>query len=130
MRSSTSIMPCPPAASAVALRFHQGAQHLFFVHVVAGGAVDRIEFGVSLTRRALLTLDTPVPRGSTVTTEDGEFITLAQEGGVVFLPNVLETPTLWITAPGMDRCQLSFELPAKADTDAYYETAAAQCRAI
>ena len=103
--------------------------------VTAGrGAVDNIDFGITQTRRALLKVTTangaPLPRGATVNTEDGEFITLAQEGGVVFLPNVLETPTLWITAPGMDRCQLSFELPAKADTDAYYETAAAQCRAI
>jgi outer membrane usher protein FimD/PapC len=97
------------------------------------GAVDKIEFGVTLTRRALLKVTTsdgaPLPRGAMVNTADGEFVTLVQDGGLVFLPNVFATGTLWITTPGMDRCQIDFELPAKADTQAYYETAAAQCRA-
>jgi len=92
------------------------------------GAVDRIEFGVSLTRRALLTLDTPMPRGSTVTTEDGEFITLVQEGNQVFLPDVLDTRPLWIKAPDQPRCHLRFELPAKADPHVYFETAPARCQ--
>ncbi|MBV6827101.1 fimbria/pilus outer membrane usher protein [Pseudomonas sp. PD9R] len=98
------------------------------------GAVDKIDFAVTKTRRALLKVTTdegaPLPRGATVNTEDGEFVTLAQEGGLVFLPNVLDARALWITAPGLDRCQLRFELPAKADTQVYYETAAAQCRAL
>ncbi|WP_448109214.1 fimbria/pilus outer membrane usher protein [Pseudomonas azerbaijanoccidentalis] len=98
------------------------------------GAVDKIEFGVTLTRRALLKVTTsdgaPLPRGAMVNTANGEFVTLVQDGGLVFLPNVLATGTLWITTPGMDRCQLDFELPAKADTQAYYETATAQCRAL
>jgi len=92
------------------------------------GAVDRVEFGVSLTRRALLTLDRPVPRGAAVTTEDGEFITLVQENNQVFIPNVLDTRTLWIKAPGQPRCHLRFELPAKADPHVYYETAPARCQ--
>ncbi|RON01967.1 outer membrane usher protein [Pseudomonas brassicacearum] len=98
------------------------------------GAVDKVEFGVTMTRRALLKVTTgdgsPLPRGATVNTEDGEFVTLVQDGGLVFLPNVLDTRALWVTVPGLDRCQLDFELPAKADTQAYYETAAAQCRAL
>ena len=92
------------------------------------GAVDRIEFGVSLTRRALLTLDTPMPRGSTVTTEDGEFITLVQEGNQVFLSDVLDTRSLWIKAADQPRCHLRFELPAKADPHVYFETAPARCQ--
>jgi outer membrane usher protein FimD/PapC len=98
------------------------------------GAVDRVEFGVTMTRRALLKVTTshgaPVPRGATVSTEDGEFVTLVQDGGQVFLPNVLDLRPLWITAPGLERCRLDFELPATADAEAYYETAAAQCRAL
>ncbi|MBV7572910.1 fimbria/pilus outer membrane usher protein [Pseudomonas sp. PDM32] len=98
------------------------------------GAVDNVEFGVTLTRRALLKATAengaPLPRGAMVNTADGEFVTLVQDGGLVFLPNVLDAGTLWITAPGMDRCRLDFELPAKADTQAYYETATAQCRAL
>lgn len=92
------------------------------------GAVDRIEFGVALTRRALLTVDGPVPRGATVTTEDGEFITLVQEGSQVFLPNVLDPRPLWIKAPGQPRCRLQFELPNKADPEVYFETASARCQ--
>jgi outer membrane usher protein FimD/PapC len=98
------------------------------------GAVDKVEFGVTLTRRALLKVTTdngaPLPRGATVSTANGEFVTLAQEGGLVFLPNALDTRDLWITAPGLERCELRFELPAKANTQVYYETAAAQCRTL
>ncbi|TVT81290.1 fimbria/pilus outer membrane usher protein [Pseudomonas sp. H3(2019)] len=98
------------------------------------GAVDKIEFGITMTRRALLKVTTgngvPLPRGATVNTEDGEFVTLVQDGGLVFLPNVLDPRALWITAPGLDRCELRFELPARADTEAYYETTAAKCRAL
>lgn len=92
------------------------------------GAVDRIEFGVALTRRALLTVDGPVPRGATVTTEDGEFVTLVQEGSQVFLPNVLDPRPLWIKAPGQPRCRLQFELPNKVDPEVYFETASARCQ--
>jgi outer membrane usher protein FimD/PapC len=98
------------------------------------GAVDNVGFKVTLTRRALLKATSadgaPLPRGAMVNTADGEFITLVQDGGLVFLPNVLDAGALWITAPGLDRCRLDFELPAKADIQAYYETAAAQCRAL
>jgi hypothetical protein len=30
----------------------------------------------------------------------------------------------------MERCELQFELPDEADTNAYYETAPAKCRAL
>ncbi|WLG51879.1 fimbria/pilus outer membrane usher protein [Pseudomonas sp. FP1742] len=95
------------------------------------GAVDTLDFGVTLTRRALLKVTTvngaPLPRGAAVNTEDGEFVTLVQDGGLVFLPNVLDTRALWISAPGMERCDLRFELPEDADPSAYYETAPARC---
>jgi outer membrane usher protein FimD/PapC len=98
------------------------------------GAVDKVEFGISKTRRALLKVTTangaPLPRGAAVNTEDGEFVTLVQEGSQVFLPNVIDIPALRISAPGMARCELRFELPAEADPDAYYETAPAKCRAL
>ncbi|HEF4757827.1 TPA: fimbria/pilus outer membrane usher protein [Pseudomonas putida] len=98
------------------------------------GAVDKVEFGVSMTRRALLKVTTPngapLPRGAAVNTEDGEFVTLVQEGGLVFLPNVLDTRALFIKAPGLERCELSFRLPEEADTNAYYETAPAKCRTL
>lgn len=98
------------------------------------GAVDNVEFGITMTRRALLKATTangaPLPRGATVNNADGEFVTLVQDGGLVFLPNVLDRRALWVRAPGMERCELRFELPADADTNAYYETAPAKCRAL
>lgn len=96
------------------------------------GAVDRVKFGVALTRRALLNVTTadgrPLPRGAAVSTADGEFVTLVQEGSQVFLPNVLERRPLWISAPGQPRCRLSFDLPEKGDPEVYYETAPARCQ--
>jgi outer membrane usher protein FimD/PapC len=95
------------------------------------GAVDRVEFGVALTRRLLLTVrtdqDQPLPRGATVSTAQGEFVTLVQDGSQVFLPNVLEHTTLWVGTAGKQRCELRFELPAKANPTVYYETAPALC---
>lgn len=95
------------------------------------GAVDRVDFGVALTRRALLDVTTetgtPLPRGATVSTADGEFVTLVQQGSQVFLPNVLDGRRLWVTAPGLARCELHYELPSKADPQVYYETAPARC---
>lgn len=98
------------------------------------GAVDSVEFGVSLTRRVLLKVTTdngkPLPRGAAVNTSDGEFVTLVQDGGLVFLPNALDTRALWVSTPGMERCSLRFELPQDADPGAYYETAPARCEAL
>lgn len=96
------------------------------------GAVDTVQFGVAVTRRALLNVTTedgrPLPRGAAVSTGDGEFVTLVQEGSQVFLPNVLDTRPLWIKAPGQARCRLDFTLPHNGDPEVYFETAPARCR--
>lgn len=101
--------------------------------IAAGrGAVDKVHFGVALTRRALLNVVTdtgqPLPRGATVSTADGEFVTLVQEGSQVFLPDVLDPRPLWVKSPGQARCRLDFELPQEADPEVYFETAPARCR--
>lgn len=97
------------------------------------GAVDRVEFGVGLTRRLLLNVSNdqgaPLPAGASVSSAEGEFITLVQEGSQVFLPNVLGQSTLWITTPQGSRCQLRYSLPEKADPSVYFETAPARCHA-
>ncbi|AZE53293.1 putative outer membrane usher protein YhcD [Pseudomonas synxantha] len=100
--------------------------------VAAGrGAVDKVQFGVALTRRALLNVTTeggrPLPRGATVSTADGEFVTLVQQGSQVFLPDVLEQRALWIKAPGNAACRLEYSLPERGDPRVYYETAPARC---
>lgn len=96
------------------------------------GAVDNVQFGVSLTRRVLLDVTRadgqPLPRGATVSTADGEFVTLVQEGSQVFLPDVLDTRPLWVKAPGQARCRLDFVLPKDGDPDVYFETAPARCQ--
>ncbi|KAF1028742.1 MAG: Outer membrane usher protein YraJ [Pseudomonas sp.] len=95
------------------------------------GAVDKVQFGVTVTRRALLNVATddgqPLPRGATVSTDSGEFVTLVQEGSQVFLPDVLDKRPLWVKAPGLARCRLSFNLPKTGDPDVYFETAPARC---
>ena len=95
------------------------------------GAVDRVDFAVTLTRRVLLTVRTEhgalLPRGASVSTDAGEFVTLVQDSGQVFLPNVLEQSGLWVSAPGLTRCRLQFELPPKGDPLVYFETAPARC---
>ena len=97
------------------------------------GAVDRVQFGVGLTRRALLTVSTDqgalLPSGASVSSASGEFITLVQEGSQIFLPNVLDQPTLWVTQPDGSRCQLLYSLAPKADPSVYFETAPARCHA-
>ncbi|WP_169878779.1 fimbria/pilus outer membrane usher protein [Pseudomonas lactis] len=97
------------------------------------GAVERVKFGVGLTRRLLLTVSTdqgaPLPAGASVSSANGEFITLVQDGSQVFLPNVLGQSTLWITTPQGRRCQLRYSLPEKADPSVYFETAPARCHA-
>lgn len=97
------------------------------------GAVERVEFGVGLTRRLLLTVSTeqgePLPAGASVSSAYGEFITLVQDSSQVFLPNVLDQSTLWITTPQGGRCQLRYSLPEKADPSVYFETAPARCHA-
>lgn len=98
---------------------------------IGRGAVERVDFGLTLTRRVLLTVLTddgrPLPRGASISTDSGEFVTLVQDGGQVFLPNVLEQPKLWVSGPGMTRCTLHFELPPKGDPNVYFETAPARC---
>ena len=95
------------------------------------GAVDKVEFGVALTRRALLNVISadgrPLPRGAAVSTADGEFVTLVQEGSQVFLPDVLERRELWVAPPGQARCRLRYELPERGDPEVYFETAPARC---
>lgn len=97
------------------------------------GAVPSVHLSTQTTRRALLTaLDLaqkPLPPGALVLGEGGALITLVQGNGLIFVPNVLDHPRLWVQMDGQPPCELHFELPSKADTQAYFENAAAVCRA-
>lgn len=97
------------------------------------GAVPNVRFDAQTTRRALLkSVDAsqrPLPRGALVLDEAGALITLVQDDGLVFVPDVLSHPRLWVQVEGQPLCELHFELPSRADTQAYFESAAAVCRA-
>lgn len=107
---------------------HQGAATL----QASRGAVPRITFGVQVTRRLLLQVQDEagrrLDRGTSVTDAQGQLVTLVQEDGAVFVPNVHASPQLWSRTVDEQPCRLQFELPASADTEAYYEQSVAQCR--
>jgi len=107
---------------------HQGAATL----QAGRGAVPRITFGVEVTRRLLLQVQDEagrrLDRDTGVTDDQGRLVTLVQEDGAVFVPNVHASPQLWSHTADKQPCRLQFELPANPDADAYYEQAVAQCR--
>lgn len=96
------------------------------------GAVPVLQFDTLITRRALLRAvdqrDVPLPRGALVLGADDALVTLVQDNGVIFVPDVLDQPRLRVQVEGVAICELHFELPEQADTEAYFETAAAVCR--
>lgn len=99
----------------------------------ARGAVPRVSFPVTVTRRVLLQVrDTSgrrLKRGAGVTDDQGQLVTLVQQDGAVFVPNVYSHPRLWSRTEDDQPCELDFELAARADAQAYFETATAQCPA-
>jgi outer membrane usher protein FimD/PapC len=94
--------------------------------------VPRLAFGVQTTRRLLLQAVTStghaLPAGALVSDGEGALVTLVQADGTVFVPDAQGTKGLWVKAQGQEPCELQYELPAKADPDLYFETAAAVCR--
>jgi len=108
---------------------HQGA-----AQIQAGrGAVPMLQFDTLITRRALLrAVDEaarPLPRGALVLGDDDALVTLVQDEGLIFVPDVLGQPRLKVQIEGRPACELEFELPAQADPEAYFESAPALCRA-
>jgi outer membrane usher protein FimD/PapC len=101
--------------------------------ITAGrGAVERVDFGVTITRRVLLEITTAageiLPAGAAVTDSNDQPVGIVEQGGQVFLPNALNLPQLWVSGPDLARCELHFELPTKVQTKIYYETVPAVCR--
>jgi len=98
----------------------------------ARGAVPRVSFPVTVTRRVLMQVADPsgqgLKGGTAVTDEQGQLVTLVQQDGAVFVPNVYATPRLWSRTADDQVCELHFSLPTSADPDVYFETSTAQCR--
>lgn len=97
----------------------------------ARGYAGRVDFQLLQTRRLLLTATdasgTLLPTGAPVIDDDGQFIGLVQEGGAVLVPNALAEPVLWVQTSDQQQCKLDYDLPARADPDAYYESLPASC---
>ncbi len=99
----------------------------------ARGAVTRLRFAATRSRRVLLTAvladGSALPGGALVSDGDGELVTLVQEGGLVFVPDLTADMTLRVKAAGAPECELKAQLPAAGAEDLYFETAPAVCHA-
>ncbi|WP_213878664.1 fimbria/pilus outer membrane usher protein [Pseudomonas sp. dw_358] len=97
------------------------------------GAVERLDFGVTVTRRVLLQATgasgEPLPAGASVVNEQDEVLGLVGDDATVFIANAVDIGRLYVSSPLLPRCQLQFDLPAKVTTDGLYETVPAICRA-
>ncbi|WP_153787553.1 fimbria/pilus outer membrane usher protein [Pseudomonas sp. EMN2] len=98
------------------------------------GAVAKVDFQVNSTRRALLQASDdagqPLPGGAMVTDEQGQFVTLVQEGGLVFVHNLQDQRRLWVKPADRPACELHYSLPDASDLDAYFESTTASCRTL
>ena len=96
------------------------------------GAVSRVVFDAYERRRLLLHVSidgAPLPVGASVTDEVDGFVTLVQNGGLVFLHDFREGRRLTVESPELGICTLEFQPAAQVDPDQYYETLPATCRA-
>lgn len=96
------------------------------------GTVSKVAFDVQQRRRLLLMVShdgKPIPAGAKVTDAAGEFVTLVQHAGVVFLHDYRQGASLSVEIPGARTCILEFQPAEKLDPNRHYETLPAQCRA-
>lgn len=98
------------------------------------GAVERITFGIEVTRRVLLNVTVvggdALPEGASVTDSQGFPVGQVDNNGQIFLSNALDVKQLWVDGPNMKRCALEFQLPEQIEGEAFYETVSAICRPI
>ena len=96
------------------------------------GSVHWLPFEVITVRRLLLAArgadGAAVPKGSGVYDAQKNYVTTVLEGGKIFLTDASALADLHVVRPDESTCALQFEVPAQADTQALFETAAAQCQ--
>ncbi len=97
----------------------------------ARGFAGQVQFQLHQTRRLLLSVTDAngdaLATGAPVVDDDGQFIGLVQEGSAVLVPNALTQSVLWVQTSDQQQCKLEYDLPARADPDAYYESLSASC---
>lgn len=97
------------------------------------GSVQRLEFNVATTRRALLTVKTSLGRfprkGAAVVDTEGNYLTAVAAHGKVFLNDVPASGGLQVFLSEQESCFLKFELPQVPPAEAYFEQLDATCEA-
>ncbi|RMT64866.1 hypothetical protein ALP29_201195 [Pseudomonas syringae pv. avii] len=98
----------------------------------ARGSVNYVNFDVVRTRRVLVDVKDgqgkPLPRGTSVFNETGDFVTVVGEKGSVFIADAGNGSTLEVQSSGKTLCTFFLALPEATDGNELYETASAQCR--
>ncbi|XGI79114.1 fimbrial biogenesis usher protein [Enterobacter hormaechei] len=99
--------------------------------VVAGhGAVTDTHFTLQQTRNGLMMVKladgTLLPKGSAITTEDGNYVTTVVDAGTVFITNLNERRPLMAHWQGKS-CQLEYSVSEKAAKGVSYENVSAKC---
>ncbi|MBD1554885.1 fimbria/pilus outer membrane usher protein [Pseudomonas typographi] len=98
---------------------------------VGRGSVQRVDFTVQRTRRALLTVRTSdgewLPKGSGVFDGDRALVTAVATGGKVYLPDAQAHQGLWVQLDEARSCRLHFSLADAADPARHYEHVQARC---
>lgn len=99
---------------------------------VGRGSVSRVDFGVVTSRRVLMNAtysDGRALEKGLAVSSGTQYITTVVDKGQVFLPNVEPGKTLTVAVGDEKTCTLDFTLPANPDSDTYFETVNATCRA-
>lgn len=96
------------------------------------GAVSQVVFDAYERRRLLLHASfdgQPLPAGASVSDEVDGFVTLVQNGGLIFVHDFRQGRRLIVDLPERGTCTLEFQPAEQADHDLYYETLPATCQA-
>ncbi len=98
----------------------------------ARGSVNHVAFEVVRTRRVMAMVKDssgkPLQTGASVFDESGNFLTVVDGKGGVFVTDATSVKNLEVQSSGVTLCRFNLSLPEDADTQALYETANAVCR--
>ncbi|WP_407439397.1 fimbrial biogenesis usher protein [Lelliottia sp.] len=97
------------------------------------GAVSQVKFGVLNVRRGMLRVkpsaNNMMKKGSSIVDEKGNYIATAIDDGMVFLTDLDNLPTLYVTdEKGQKQCQLHYSLAKERDLNAFYENITGVCQ--
>lgn len=98
---------------------------------VARGSISNVAFDVVRTRRVMVTPKDSngkvLKTGSSVFGEFGEFITVVDGKGGIFISDANAVKVFEVQSSGVTLCRFKLSLPEQADNEALYETTSATC---